>query len=79
MQTVARSMNTGMTVILTLIVLLLFGGETIRTFVLALLVGIVSGTYGSIFFASMILVSWQLGELERLWPFRRRAPAVAGA
>jgi preprotein translocase subunit SecF len=73
MQTVARSMNTGMTVILTLLVLILFGGDTIRTFVLAMLVGIVSGTYGSIFFASMILTSWELGELNWIWPFRGRS------
>jgi preprotein translocase subunit SecF len=79
MQTVARSLNTGMTVILTLVVLLLFGGDTIRTFVLALLVGIVSGTYGSIFFASMILTSWELGELNWLWPFRNRGLRPANA
>jgi preprotein translocase subunit SecF len=79
MQTVARSLNTGMTVILTLVVLLLFGGDTIRTFVLALLVGIVSGTYGSIFFASMILTSWELGELNWLWPFRNRGLRPARA
>jgi preprotein translocase subunit SecF len=79
MQTVARSMNTGMTVILTLVVLLLFGGDTIRTFVLALLVGIVSGTYGSIFFASMILTSWELGELRWLWPFGGRSLRPARA
>ena len=58
--------------ILTLIVLMLFGGVTIRTFVLALLVGITTGTYSSIFVASMLLVSWHIGELKWLWPFRRR-------
>lgn len=79
-QTIARSLNTSLTVILTLVVLLLFGGVTIRTFVLALLVGITAGTYSSIFVASMLLVSWQRGELARLWPFGRRARvAAAGA
>jgi preprotein translocase subunit SecF len=63
-QTLARSMNTSLTVILTLVVLLLFGGVTIRNFVLALLIGITSGTYSSIFFASMLLVSWEIGELR---------------
>jgi preprotein translocase subunit SecF len=70
-QTLTRSLNTSLTVILTLVVLWLFGGVTIRTFVLALLVGITTGTYSSIFIASMLLVSWQIGELNWLWPFRR--------
>ena len=47
-----------MTVVLTLTALLLFGGEAIRVFVLALLIGIVSGTYSSIFNASPLLVVW---------------------
>ncbi|HLZ32013.1 MAG TPA: protein translocase subunit SecF [Chloroflexota bacterium] len=70
-QTLTRSLNTSLTVILTLIVLMLFGGVTIRTFVLALLVGITTGTYSSIFVASMLLVSWHIGELKWLWPFGR--------
>jgi preprotein translocase subunit SecF len=78
-QTLTRSLNTSLTVILTLIVLMLFGGITIRTFVLALLIGITTGTYSSIFVASMLLVSWHIGELRWLWPFRGRlrpAPAA---
>jgi preprotein translocase subunit SecF len=82
-QTLTRSLNTSLTVILTLIVLMLFGGVTIRTFVLALLIGITTGTYSSIFIASMLLVSWQLGELNWLWPwprlFRRLRPQTAAA
>ena len=70
-QTLTRSLNTSLTVILTLIVLMLFGGVTIRTFVLALLIGITTGTYSSIFVASMLLVSWHIGELKWLWPFGR--------
>jgi preprotein translocase subunit SecF len=71
-QTLTRSLNTSLTVILTLVVLLLFGGITIRyTFVLPLLVGIATGTYSSIFVASMLLVSWHVGELNWLWPFGR--------
>src|SRR3984893_5952401 len=71
-QTLTRSLNTSLTVILTLVVLMLFGGVTIRTFVLALLIGITTGTYSSIFVASMLLVSWHIGELNWLWPFRGR-------
>ena len=63
-QTMARSLNTSLTVIFTLSALTLFGGATIRPFTLALLVGIISGTYSSIFNASMILVMWDKGELN---------------
>jgi len=78
-QTLTRSLNTSLTVILTLVVLMLFGGVTIRTFVLALLIGITTGTYSSIFVASMLLVSWHIGELSWLWPFRRRGLRPAPA
>ncbi|HEV7665826.1 MAG TPA: protein translocase subunit SecF [Chloroflexota bacterium] len=76
-QTLTRSLNTSLTVILTLVVLMLFGGVTIRTFVLALLIGITTGTYSSIFVASMLLVSWHIGELHWLWPFRGRSLRAA--
>lgn len=58
LETLARSLNTSLTVILTLLALYLFGGESIRLFVLALLIGIASGTYSSILNASPLLVSW---------------------
>lgn len=58
-QTLVRSLNTSLTVILVLVGLLLFGGESIKWFVVALLVGIISGTYSSIFNASPLLVVWQ--------------------
>jgi len=59
LQTLDRSLNTSLTVVLVLLALLLFGGESIRWFVVALLVGVVSGTYSSIFNASPLLVLWQ--------------------
>jgi len=58
-QTLDRSINTQLTVVFTLTALLLFGGVTIRNFVLTLLVGIISGTYSSIFNASPLLVEWE--------------------
>lgn len=58
LQTLDRSLNTSLTVILVLLALLLFGGESIRWFVVALLIGIISGTYSSIFNASPLLVVW---------------------
>ncbi|HEV7235353.1 MAG TPA: protein translocase subunit SecF, partial [Ktedonobacteraceae bacterium] len=62
-QTMSRSLNTSLTVLFTLSALTLFGGVTIRTFTLTLLIGIFSGTYSSIFNASMFLVIWEKGEL----------------
>lgn len=59
LQTLDRSLNTSLTVVLVLIALLLFGGESIRWFVVALLIGVISGTYSSIFNASPLLVLWQ--------------------
>jgi len=69
-QTLSRSLNTSLTVLFTLSALTLFGGDSIRTFTFALLIGIFSGTYSSIFNASMILVIWERGELG-LWRFNR--------
>src|SRR3989344_3404096 len=58
LETLNRSLNTSFTVIIVLFSLLLFGGESIRWFVAALLIGIISGTYSSIFNASQLLVVW---------------------
>ncbi|HEY8448328.1 MAG TPA: protein translocase subunit SecF [Thermomicrobiales bacterium] len=68
-QTLVRSLNTSVTVVFTLLALYLFGGESTKNFVLALLIGVISGTYSSIFNASQLLVSWENGEIQRL--FRR--------
>lgn len=72
-QTVARSINTQVTVLLTLLALLLFGGATTQHFVTILLIGVLSGTYSSIFNAAPILVVWENREW-RQW-FRRPARA----
>lgn len=61
-QTLDRSLNTQLTVLFTLTSLLLFGGDSIRHFVAILLVGILSGTYSSIFNAAQILVVWENQE-----------------
>jgi preprotein translocase SecF subunit len=62
MQTMTRSIVTGLTVVFMLLALYLFGGFSMRNFALALLVGVISGTYSSIFNASQIVSLWQ--ELE---------------
>ncbi|MDQ2715138.1 MAG: protein translocase subunit SecF [Chloroflexota bacterium] len=76
-QTMARSLNTSLTVIVTLSALTLFGGLSIRQFTGALLLGIISGTYSSIFNASMLLVMWEKGELG-LNRFRRNERSPDG-
>ncbi len=70
-QTLARSINTQLTVMLVLLALALFGGVTIRHFVIILLVGVLSGTYSSIFNASPILVVWENKEWR--WWFKPSA------
>ena len=71
-ETVARSINTSTTVVLTLVALLLLGGGSIDVLLITLLLGIIAGTYSSIFIASQILVAWEDGDFARLW--RRVAP-----
>lgn len=66
LETISRSINTSMTVLLTLLALFLFGGQSIRMFVLALLIGIASGTYSSIFNASPLLVTWHNFRLKQM-------------
>ncbi|MDP4000945.1 MAG: protein translocase subunit SecF [bacterium] len=65
-QTLVRSLNTTLTVVFVMVALLLFGGETIFYFVLALLVGMIAGTYSSIFIAAPMLLVWHK------WDERRR-------
>lgn len=59
LQTLVRSLSTSLTVLFTLSALLIFGGESIRWFILTLLIGITSGTYSSIFNAAPFLVVWE--------------------
>jgi preprotein translocase subunit SecF len=65
MQTAARSIITSFTVVLVLAAILISGGDTLKGFALALMIGIVSGTYSSIFNAAPLLVVWR-----RLQPLR---------
>ena len=58
-QTVVRSFNTSLTVLLSLVAVLIFGGESTRQFALALTIGVATGTYSSIFIASPFLTVWE--------------------
>ncbi len=64
-ETIVRSINTSFTVLLVLLAIFLFGGETIKTFALALFLGIAVGTYSSIFVASPLLVVWNDWDARR--------------
>jgi preprotein translocase subunit SecF len=75
LQTLARSITTSLTVVFTLLALYLFGGVTIHNFILALLLGIVSGTYSSIFNASLLLVVWEAQDWRHGWWRNARAGA----
>ena len=75
-QTLDRSINTQLTAVFTLFALALFGGTTIRIFVITMLVGMISGTYSSIFTAAPILVLWENREW-RNWFRRSTPPATA--
>jgi preprotein translocase subunit SecF len=77
-QVMPRSICTQLTSFLTLSALLLFGGESIRHFVLILMIGLISGTYSSMFIAAQLLVVWENREWER-WFGRGRAEEPAPA
>ncbi|MBI2645401.1 protein translocase subunit SecF [Candidatus Uhrbacteria bacterium] len=64
-ETIVRSINTSFTVLLVLLALYFLGGDTLRTFALALIFGIGVGTYSSIFVASPLLVAWHLMALKK--------------
>lgn len=71
-ETIARSINTSTTVLFTVIALLLLGTGSIDVLLLAFLIGVVAGTYSSIFVATQIVVAWEDGDFSRL--FRRFVP-----
>jgi preprotein translocase subunit SecF len=77
-ETIGRSLNTSLTLLVVILALLLFGGPTIQPLLLVLLVGVIVGTYSSIFVATLMLVAWEEGELgrglRRINPFGGRRP-----
>jgi preprotein translocase subunit SecF len=65
-QTLSRSLNTTLTVLLTLSSIFIFGGETLRNFSLALIIGFTAGAYSSIFIASTLLAWWRARQQKKL-------------
>lgn len=74
-ETLSRTVNTGLTTLLVVIVLYFLGGEVIRDFAFAIVVGIIVGTYSSIYIATPLVVDWQLSVDARR---RSRLKAAAG-
>ena len=77
LQTMTRSVNTLATVLITLFALYFFGGDTLKNFAFALLVGVTSGAYSSIFIASPLLVIWKNYDVRKR--AGQRAAAVAAS
>ena len=71
-ESMGRSVNTSLTLLLTLIALILFGGETIRVFLWVLMIGVIAGTYSSLGIATPMLVAWESGDLNLRRIFRRK-------
>jgi len=76
-ETIVRSLNTSLTTLFVLLALFLFGGETINNFVLALIIGVIAGTYSSLLIASQLVIVWESGELQKYFdwipvPWRNR-------
>jgi len=78
LETLARSINTSATTLLAILALLIFGGESLRTFMVGLGIGVVAGTYSSIFVASMLLVSWRLKQKGVKRTLAADGPVVTG-
>jgi preprotein translocase SecF subunit len=74
LQTMARSLNTSITVLITVAAMLALGGVTIQEFLLVILVGVIAGVYSSIGIAAQILVAWEEGDFDR---FLRRGRATS--
>ena len=64
-ETLGRSLNTSFTIVVALLALLLIGGVTMRPFILALLIGTITGAYSSIAVASQVVVLWEEGSIQR--------------
>jgi len=77
LETIHRSLATQLNAIFIMVAILFFGGATIKQFIATMLVGLISGTYSSIFNAVPLLVVWEQGDLRKLWMRLRGGVAAA--
>ena len=76
LETLGRSLNTSLTTLFVILAIFLFGGVTVRYFILVLLIGVIAGTYSSMCLAAPLLVIWDRGEWGRFFswlPFVKKA------
>jgi preprotein translocase subunit SecF len=71
LQSLTRSINTQLTAVLALLAVVLFGGDTLRTFTMTMMVGLLSGTYSSICIAVPLLVVWEKNEWGSIFGKRK--------
>ncbi len=76
-ETMSRSLNTSITTLITVLAILLFVGSSIQNFAVVLVIGIVAGTFDSVFVAPGLLVVWDNNEWGRFLPWRKTVPAKA--
>ena len=65
-ESIIRSLGTSITTATVIMAMLLFGGQSLRDFLIVLLLGVIVGTYSSIFIAAQVLVSWDEGVFQRV-------------
>jgi len=70
-ETLSRSVNTGLTTLIVVLALLLFVGATIQNFVVVLIIGVIAGTFSSVCIAPSLLVVWDKKEWGRFIPWRK--------
>ena len=71
-ESIIRSLGTSITTATVIMAMLLFGGQSLRDFLIVLLLGVIVGTYSSVFIAAQVLVSWDEGALRRFTRFLPR-------
>ena len=76
-ETLGRSLNTSFTTLLVVLAMLLIGGPSIRGLLLVVAIGVIVGTYSSIFVASQFLVIWDRGELGKVFRLGRKTAETA--
>jgi len=76
-ETLGRSLNTSITILITCIALLIFVGGSIQNFVVVLMMGIIAGTFDSVFVAPGLLVVWDKNEWGRFFGRKKSSPAKA--
>ena len=79
MDTIGRSLNTSFTTLFVLLAMLLIGGPSIRGLLLVVAIGVVVGTYSSVFIASQFIVIWDRGEIKKLLRLGRGASSAAAS